>query len=149
MKTYKLSDIKKVCETIYGRPIGDSTWRRWKQKLQFTPYETSVSESKMEQLLTLANMKRKNPYQQIILSEVIKQKTDTLKTFSQTEQDYKLYLVPETCKGKEIRDVIYMVTGRKLHRNSLYRYGLKVQIPFSANRKYRKDEVCKMISEIL
>ena len=102
-------DVKKVCEVIYGRAIADRTWRKWKNKLGFNPYEKEVCEDKMTQLLTLANMKREKPYNPITLVEVVKAKQKTLEEFRDTRYSYQLYLLPEECKGHDIQAIIKMM----------------------------------------
>jgi hypothetical protein len=147
--TYKLMDIKQVCEVIYGRAIADRTWRKWKSKLGFNPYEKEVSEDKMTQLLTLANMKREKPYNPVTLMEVVKAKQKTLEEFRDTRYSYRLYLLPDECKGDDLQDIFKMVTGRFVAERTLYRWGELLNIPYSPNRKYGKDEVKQYISKIV
>jgi len=148
MKTYKLSEVKQVCEVIYGKPINERTWLRWKRKLCLPKSIRVVSDAQMEQLLTLANMKKTTPYDKITLAKVIKSKADTLKEFYENRESYKLYLLPDECSGGELPNVIYMVTGRKVSQRTLYRWGIRLNRRFSTHTNYTKEEVSRFISEV-
>ena len=148
MKTYKLTDIKQVCDVIYGRKINDRSWLRWKRKLCLPKSIREVSEPQMEQLLTLTNMKRATPYNEITLTKVVQTKADALKEFYQHRESYKLYLLPDVCKGDELPNIIYMVTGRKVTKRTLYRWGLRLNKPFSTNINYTKADVSQFINEV-
>lgn len=75
-------------------------------------------------------MKRATPYDKITLTKVVQSKVDCLKEFYQHRESYKLYLLPDVCNGGELPNIIYMVTGRKVAKRTLYRWGLKLQKPF-------------------
>ncbi len=148
MKTYKLSEVKQVCEVIYGKPICERTWLRWKRKLCLPKSIREISESQMEQLLTLANMKKTTPFDKITLTKVIESKRDALNDFYHNHESYKLYLLPDVCSGGELTNIIYMVTGRKVNQRTLYRWGIRLNCRYSTHTNYTKDEVSKFISEV-
>lgn len=143
--TYKLTDVKQVCEVIYGKPIQLRTWRKWKNKLGFPPYIKVVDENMLTQLLTLANMKREKPFDKIKLTDVIKAKQTVLEDFKNTRYSYRLFLIPDECKGRDIQGIIKMVTGRLVSRPSLYRWGEINCIPYNPDKNYKKDEVMRFI----
>jgi hypothetical protein len=149
MTTYKLSDVKQVCEAIYDRPIVDRTWRKWKASLSLPKYVKEISQAQMEQLLTLANLKRSKPYDKVTLTQVIKSKQATLKEFQEARNNYTLYLIPDECRGDSLPEVIRMVTGRQVSLKSLYRWGKMLNKHYSSNSNYTKDEVLLYISQTL
>lgn len=146
MKFYRLTDIKLVCESIYKRKISDRTWRRWKSLLALDKYSKFVSEQNMEQLLTLANMKRSQPYDKITLTDIVKFKLQTLLDFQETRKNYTTFLLPDTCTGVEIPNIIKLVTGRKLSKKTLYRKSVNFIKPYSTNKNYSKNELEEYIS---
>jgi hypothetical protein len=147
MNTYKLSDVRQVCEVIYGRKIVDRTWRKWKFSLAIGGYLKEISQANMEQLITLANLKRSRPYDKIRLSEVIESKQATLQELQNTRNNYLLFLLPDECKGSTIPEIIYMVTGRKISQKTLYRWGVILNEQYKVNKNYKKDVLLTFISQ--
>lgn len=146
MKFYRLTDVRIVCEAIYKQKISDRTWRRWKAILVIDKYSKFISEQKLEQILTLANVKRSQPYDKVTLSDIVKSKLKTLIDFQETRNNYTNFLLPDVCKGIEIPDVIKLVTGRKLSKKTLYRKSINFSKPYSTNKNYSKNELQEYIS---
>jgi hypothetical protein len=142
MTAYKLTDVKMVCQAVYGREISDRTWRRWKERLGFTGYEREVSEAKMQQLLTLANMKRTAPLSKISLGKVLKNKEESLRKLQGLIDSA---LLPEYCLGENLPGLLEDLTGRKPSLKTLYRWGASNDFRFQANKKYSKHEVQKWV----
>ena len=93
-------------------------------------------------------MKRATPYDKITLEQVVKSKQETLKNLRDTCDSYKLFLLPEKCKGLEIPKIIKMITGRDISHKSLYRWGVKLNHNYSTTKIYSKDDVLKYLSLI-
>lgn len=145
MKLYKLADVKKVCDVIYGKEIDRNTWSRWKRKLLIPKSSREVDLQRLEQIITLTNIKRARPYFNPDLYEIVKMKTEALKEFHDTKYTYQLYLLPDRCRGSEIGNILKMLTGRLISNKSLYRWGEETGIKFSTNNTYTKDEILKII----
>lgn len=135
--------VKQVCETIYGRNIPDRTWLRWKSKLSLDKHIRFCSQGQMEQLLTLANLRREKPLTQLTLETVVNAKTEALANLN---REVAVPLIPTNCLGKDLPSIIKDCTGKTVSIKSLYRWGKEFNFRFGTNSKYIKSEIETWIS---
>ncbi|MBW4598006.1 MAG: hypothetical protein KME46_35175 [Brasilonema angustatum HA4187-MV1] len=140
---YKMIYVKQVCETIYGREIPERTWVRWKDKLTLPKHIRFCSQGEMEQLLTLANMRRTKPLSQLSLETVVLAKTEALKNLN---REVLTPLIPSECLGKNLPQIIKECTGKTVSLKTLYRWGSTCNFRFSANTNYTRSEIEKWLS---
>lgn len=150
-KTYKLSDVKLVCDAIYGRTINPRTWIRWKKQagINVDCRCKIINYEELGRLITLAALKKKQPTKDFRLTEIIQAKQNVLDEYYANKYNYQKFLVPNSCKGCELLGVLNIATGRDISLRSLYRLGKKANIAVHLNNSYSKDEVMTLILQIL
>lgn len=148
MNTYKLSDVKLVCEVIYGKPILHRTWIRWKKNNAISVRAKTITEDEMGRLITYTNMRLAHPKTKYKIAEIIDEKKRILAEFNKNRLSYQTFLIPEKCSGKQIPEIIRITTGRKLSRAALYRLGNRVKIQYSTTVNYKREDVLRLISAI-
>lgn len=140
---YKTTYVKQVCETIYGHSIPDRTWVRWRAKLNLPKHIRFYSQGEMEQLLTLANLRRTKPLTQLTLATVLAAKTEALNNLN---REVTIPLIPTECFGKNLPQIIKECTGKTVSIKSLYRWGKTFNFRFGVNIIYVKSEIETWIS---
>ena len=140
---YKMTDVKQVCETVYGQDISERTWVRWRDKLSLPKHIRFCSIAEMELLLTLANMRRATPLKKVELESVVLAKTAVLKKI---HREVAPSLIPTQCLGSNLPQIIKECTGKTVSIKTLYRWGKTYNYRFSTNIKYTKSEIEKWIS---
>lgn len=143
---YKLTDVKAVCEAIYGKKLKKRAWIYWKRKVLIQSHAREIDSNQLGRLITLANLKRKQPYKEFSIEYIIEQKETALKEFYAKKYIYQEYLLPDECNGSNLLGVINLTTGRDVSTKTLYRIGKRLNIPYSLNRIYKKNEMLAYIS---
>lgn len=135
---YRTTEVKLVCQVVYGREIPERTWVRWREKLNLPKYLRYCSSGQMEQLISLANLRRTKPFDQITLKMIVQNKSEALRAYNNVSESMPL---PSLCSGKELPNLLTSVLGESVSLKTLYRWSKQYDYVFSTNTNYTKKEI--------
>ncbi len=144
MNNYPSLWLKITCEQIYRKQITSRTWRDWLRLCQVPQYSREVGSKQALLLLTLAHLKRENPYKKITLLQIkLKLSSNSYAEVQLVEAMNNAYYT--TARGKDLPEIILRITGKQVTLRTLYRWAQKQQVHLKAGETLSRPEVERWI----
>ena len=138
---YKLSNIRCVCETYYGRAISDRTWLYWKSLANVEQYSREVPEQKASHIFAVAILRKRYPNKKINFVDVLKCALNEIPRIKEQLQNPKINLPLDSCEGVNLPDYLEKVTGKLISEKTLYRWGTRYGIPYARHKIYKSNDL--------
>lgn len=144
MNNYPSLWLKITCEQIYRKQITSRTWRDWLRLCQVPQYSREVGSKQALLLLTLAHLKRENPYKKITLLQIkLKLSSNSYAQVHLVEAMNNAYYT--TARGRDLPEIILRITGKQVTLRTLYRWAKKQQVDLKAGETLSRPEVERWI----
>lgn len=135
---------RELCESMYGSPISDRTWRKWKEVIGVGKYDREVSKADSKFLLALAYLKRQDPYGRFTYNDAFR--TMRRPDFTLALAATMSFVATRTIPGRELPEFLHFQAGRKPPYSTLYFWGKRYPgLKFSKDRMYSPAELKRWI----